>query len=1246
MAVGGRAPVSDHRVGLFLSGADEPSDRSSYGGRCFLQDILQSQRPSWYGKFSVRRAHVPRPGATEWLQYVLQHDRHMLDLVGIRHSVTAALYRYPCYMGLIQAIAERYNSKWNTICTAEGETAIDLWAFHRISGLPITGEPYEEVILDEFYRNSTDGQGRYEIEFCYRYLMKTWCDLAEARQSTSVVGGTDAPGTSRNTPKVSLHTWVRYFYGGPFCYNNEFARAGSSRHDMYEIPRHELPDCPYIYESPTESENPWALDEITHLAAYLSYWLCTFAMPFGEESLLRPEVIYPACRLACGCRLALAPAALACIYHSFGTLSAHDQPRDSTTLMATHYISVWAHCLLPSRLPMGEVRDFSIPLIFRFMDEPEGDDEALLSSAGDTLGFVPVGAAGKLNFDHSSLDFRSFPSHSEFGQPGWFDPWTQQVVHGFAEMCVRLAWLQCTRPGVLVFRRGQAVVLEPYYPHRFARNFGYDKRISSDFEFPQLPRILHGRCIHLQARMWWNLFQQDNVSLLVHTSPPTYRGAVTLKYADWWASHSGNFTQRSGAIRHVEKDYLRRQDRPHFHIRDKYLKKYFPELAIHVINAFQARDKSRKHPLAQVEVEHADNHPVRKKSASKKRARAAALDPPPSYQWWSDFVHACGLPPDAPADSLLPPDTFSDDSAKEWIVYLRSVLTSLGPRREAFLVQRARSLDDVWSAVSSGARELGLFPQTVIPRSLESVLPSNTVSPSCRVAQPETRVRPTVCLSVPSSEVGRPFHLIFLYMWSQLVQCMQVMIVIISCGFPSLANTSLMHLLVPSLIPTTSTEPLLSSLLSKDQNVEPMPLVSEAQGGHSREDDVDDWDYELDVTDIPILNLNWDPSMENPEDPNFSILFDDLMTMMEEPLPTPDQGVLQDITAVVEPTATEAPPFPSTEGTSDQGNPLSPSTPIALNVEKSETPAPSHPPLDFSAPHEETGIPVEPLPQPSDPGINYAFPFVKYDFCDLQSCFQFCFPGLFGVSTFPLLLLIYFFSSCFTAAIGQDELSPAPDPGKTNNNGDDSFVPLHPASDLPFVVEKVEVAIKSFEHLSDVENSDATSPLDASGPDSSETYVISGDHSESTEPLSGETQQLSITFEAACDDAEVSSRPSLAASGLDRSPQALEVLEGRLAALRGEAIGTAGQISMVRDQHASLLSRQREESARATLLRMLASCLDRLVTEDVRHSIALTVRLLSLEVEQNRIHAAIAVLEAEVDSLRAGFRIEEFTIFA
>ncbi|MQL69440.1 hypothetical protein Taro_001744, partial [Colocasia esculenta] len=104
--------------------------------------------------------------------------------------------------------------------------------------------------------------------------------------------------------------------------------------------------------------------------------------------------------------------------------------------------------------------------------------------------------------------------------------------------------------------------------------------------------------------------------------------------------------------------------------------------------------------------------------------------------------------------------------------------------------------------------------------------------------------------------------------------------------------------------------------------------------------------------------------------------------------------------------------------------------------------------------------------------------------------------------------------------IGQNDLSPVPDPDETNSNGDDPFVPMPPALDPPATVKEIEVAIKPSEHLSDVEDSEATSPLYASEPDSSETYVILGDFSETTEPLSGETQQLSITFEPACDATE------------------------------------------------------------------------------------------------------------------------------
>ncbi|MQL88400.1 hypothetical protein Taro_020959 [Colocasia esculenta] len=883
--------------------------------------------------------------------------------------------------------------------------------------------------------------------------------------------------------------------------------------------------------------------------------------------------------------MALAPAALACIYHSFGVLSSHPQPRDSTILMATHYISAWAHCLLPSCLPAGDVRDVSIPTIFRFVDQLDGDGDSLLSLARDALGFILVGATGKLSFDHSSLDFRPFPDYSSLGQPGCFDPWTRQVVHDFAARCLRLSWIQCTRLGVLTFRGGQTAILEPYYPHRFARNFG-------------LTRVLRQRTVHLQIRMWWNLFQQEPPTIDVPTLPPSQRGHVSLRYADWWAHHGGNFTQRSAAICHVERDYLRRLDRPYFHIRERHLKRHFSDLATQLVEAFKAREKLQKRPLAEGDVERAGSPPTRKKSASKRRARVAAPDRASSYEWWSDFVHACGLPQDALTDSLLPPDTFSDDPAKEWIAYLSSALTTLGPRREAFLVQRARTLGDVWSAVSSGAQELGLSPQTVIPRPLESVLPSGTVSPSCRAAQPETRTVPNISSPTPPFEMASspPCGADGASFSPHISMHVDSVGAVHEDGLPLTPHHSL-HRASPDAV---QTERLPGCLQSNDQNDVPLPSAPAAHNKPSQDDDIDDWDYEMDVTDIPILDPDWNPSMEDPDNPCFSIPFDDLMEMIQDPPLTVDQGVPLAIIGTVGSAATGA-------------------TSPHVTAPLSGLPMTCH----------DTKTSDQPLSLRSGLGIhNILLNFIIS--CNFLV---------------PALLIIAFFFLCSITIISQDAPLLTPDPAAMDGQGGDSFAPLLTALDFPVATTEANTAANPSGCLLEIFVMtlafcthvllDVEKPLDANEPDSSETCAISDDHGENTEPLSGETRQLSSAMDGVYDTEEVSSHPSWVVSGLEQSSQTLEILEARLVTLRSEAIGTASQISLVRDEHASLLSTQKEQSAPASLLHILASYLDRSAAEDMRCFVDLAARLSSLEMEQSRLQAAITALEIEVDSLRA-----------
>ncbi|MQL90656.1 hypothetical protein Taro_023252 [Colocasia esculenta] len=116
---------------------------------------------------------------------VLYHYHKLLDQVGLLHAVVAALYSYPCHFGLLQALVERFNRRFNTFGVADGETCLDLWALHRVSGLPIFGQFYEEVCLNDLLRDQSTGSGSYILSHSFRYLMKVWRDLARCVTVTS-----------------------------------------------------------------------------------------------------------------------------------------------------------------------------------------------------------------------------------------------------------------------------------------------------------------------------------------------------------------------------------------------------------------------------------------------------------------------------------------------------------------------------------------------------------------------------------------------------------------------------------------------------------------------------------------------------------------------------------------------------------------------------------------------------------------------------------------------------------------------------------------------------------------------------------------------------------------------------------------------------------------------------------------------------------------------------------------------------
>ncbi|MQL85700.1 hypothetical protein Taro_018226 [Colocasia esculenta] len=168
--------------GLLLMPCDSRYNTGGYDNRCLLDRIIDHTTPSWYGRWSVMPSHVFHYGATEWLMGILHHYGELLRATGIYGAVEAALFDYPCYTGILHALVERFNVRWNTFGTAEGETSLDLWSFHRISGLPISGHFYEEVVLDDLHSFRTNGCGQYIFPYSFRFLMKVWRDLARAER--------------------------------------------------------------------------------------------------------------------------------------------------------------------------------------------------------------------------------------------------------------------------------------------------------------------------------------------------------------------------------------------------------------------------------------------------------------------------------------------------------------------------------------------------------------------------------------------------------------------------------------------------------------------------------------------------------------------------------------------------------------------------------------------------------------------------------------------------------------------------------------------------------------------------------------------------------------------------------------------------------------------------------------------------------------------------------------------------------
>lgn len=90
------------------------------------------------------------------------------------------------------------------------------------------------------------------------------------------------------------------------------------------------------------------------------------------------------------------------------------------------------------------------------------------------------------------------------------------------------AYLICLRSGFLTLRQGRTIVIEPYFPCKFGRQFGFYQDVLSE------PRM-NDREGTLQdvARYWFNLTEHITRSSVTIPAPPDKKSTlVTIAYAN------------------------------------------------------------------------------------------------------------------------------------------------------------------------------------------------------------------------------------------------------------------------------------------------------------------------------------------------------------------------------------------------------------------------------------------------------------------------------------------------------------------------------------------------------------------------------------------------------------------------------------------------------------------------------------------------------------------------------------------
>ncbi|KAJ8426173.1 hypothetical protein Cgig2_021027 [Carnegiea gigantea] len=324
--------------------------------------------------------------------------------------------------------------------------------------------------------------------------------------------------------KPIIEEWIAFWFRGPVKY---YASTKSDRRSRVSLPNI-MPSAPDVHGW---NESHVVFDELgvpkgerveTFLTAFLSCWLCLFALPVRDAGGICPGNFSVASSMEGRQAYCLSSAILASIYRGLGEICRSAHPGRKGGHIPWHFLYAWV-----AKYFRTYDFDDSVSTNLR-MPKFSGFGRAKTFDLNEARELISSGRGFCWN---SAIRHRLKAALVDNGQLSWAD----------------FAYFASIRSSYVCCRCEDSFVIEHYCPHRFSRQFGFHQDIPADIDFSILPSSkimlrLHQACIRYGT----------NSRVFFPGQCPSLEMKFTRRFQEWWSkifltlsdSHSGGSSKR------------------------------------------------------------------------------------------------------------------------------------------------------------------------------------------------------------------------------------------------------------------------------------------------------------------------------------------------------------------------------------------------------------------------------------------------------------------------------------------------------------------------------------------------------------------------------------------------------------------------------------------------------------------------------------------------------------------------------